>query len=393
VRGGYARTNDYAFININLNIASAFPFVAAVDLPATAQPSGGVGVSDAFARIPAVVPSGLNPLTLTRTVVREDFRAPSADQFSLDLQRQIGQDVVFRIGYVGTKGNDLFQSIEANPTVPFSSPLVRQDPTRGIIRMRANTASSVYHSLQTSLEKRLGKGFSGGLHYTWSAFIDDASEIFNAATSGDVATPQDPYDPDNDRARSSYDRPHRLAGNVVYELPMFRDQRGFLGKLLGGWQASAAFTIQSGAPFTVLNGADPTGVLSGSLVGQAIRPNINTDLDLSNMTIQEILDAGGASLFKPLCGYPSATCPGERVGNVGRNTLRADGIENLDLAFIKTTRISGDHRVQLWIQMFNALNHRNFGIPESRINSANFLNEKGTDGGRRRIIVALRYIF
>jgi hypothetical protein len=259
--------------------------------------------------------------------------------------------------------------------------------------MRANTASSIYHSLQTSLEKRLSQGFSMGLHYTWSAFIDEASDIFNAAVSGDVATPQDPHDPQNDRGRSSYDRPHRLTGNFVYELPMYRSQRGFLGKVLGGWQANAFFTIQSGAPFTVLNGADPTGVLSGSLVGVAIRPNINTDLDLSRMTIQEILDAGGAGLFRPLCGYQSATCPGERVGNVGRNTLRADGIENLDLGFIKTTRIGGDHRLQFWIQMFNALNHRNFGIPESRINSANFLNEKGTDGGRRRIVVAARYIF
>ncbi|HEY7410199.1 MAG TPA: hypothetical protein VII13_05635, partial [Vicinamibacteria bacterium] len=117
------------------------------------------------------------------------------------------------------------------------------------------------------------------------------------------------------------------------------------------------------------------------------------DLDLSDMTIQEILDAGGARLFRQLCGNPSATCAGERVGNVPRNSLRADGIENLDIGFIKTTRIKGDHRLQIWIQLFNALNHRNFGIPESRINSANFLNEKGTDGGSRRIVVAARYLF
>ena len=51
--------------------------------------------------------------------------------------------------------------------------------------------------------------------------------------------------------------------------------------MLGGWQANALFTLQSGTPFTILNGADPAGVLQGidALVGNAIRPNLNTNLD------------------------------------------------------------------------------------------------------------------
>jgi hypothetical protein len=157
---------------------------------------------------------------------------------------------------------------------------------------------------------------------------------------------------------------------------------------------ATSFSFQSGSPFTVLNGADPTGALAGisGLVGNAIRPNINTDLDLSNMTIEAILAAGGASLFRPLCGNPSATCPGERVGNVGRNTLRSDGINNVDLSFIKNTRFGGQN-LQIRIEMFNAFNSRDFGVPESRINSANFLNQWGTNGGARRIWGAIRYTF
>jgi hypothetical protein len=60
VRGGYARTNDYAFININLNIASAFPFVAAISLPATTQPNGTVAIPNAFTALPAAQPAGLD---------------------------------------------------------------------------------------------------------------------------------------------------------------------------------------------------------------------------------------------------------------------------------------------------------------------------------------------
>jgi hypothetical protein len=171
-------------------------------------------------------------------------------------------------------------------------------------------------------------------------------------------------------------------------LPFFRSQKGALQHVFGGWQLNSFFTFQSGAPFTVLNGSDPTGALNGidSLVGNAIRPNQNTSLDTSRMTIPELIAAGGASLFSTL---PA----GVRVGNVGRNTLRADGIGNVDLGFIKNTRIKEGQNIQFRVEMYNSTNTRNFGIPEGRVNSSNFLNQWGTDGGNRRIVMALRYQF
>ncbi len=384
VRGGYARTNDYAFLNIGLNIASSFPYVAAVTYAAP--------VANAWTRLPSTTASGLNPNTLTRTIVAEDFRSPYADQFSFELQRQIASNLVFRAGYIGTRGHDLFQTLDGNPRMPFSN--VRQDPTRGIIRQRDNTASSWYDSLQLSLDKRFSGGFSAGFHYTYSKFIDTASEVFNIS-SAEVAVAQDSFDIGADKGRSSFDRPHRFTGNFVWELPLMRSQEGVVGKLLGGWQLNSGFTVQSGSPFSVLNGTDPTGALSGidGLVGSSIRPNYNTDLDLSGMTIDEIKKAGGASLFRQLCGNPSPTCRGERVGNVPRNSLRSDGIFLIDFSIIKNTKIFRDHTLQFRLEMFNATNSRNFGIPDGRINSANFLNEKGTDGGNRTIWLSARYVF
>ena len=49
--------------------------------------------------------------------------------------------------------------------------------------------------------------------------------------------------------------------------------------------------------------------------------------------------------------------------------------------------------LQIRVEMFNATNTRNFGIPDGRVNSANFLNQWATDGGNRRIWAALRYTF
>ena len=58
-------------------------------------------------------------------------------------------------------------------------------------------------------------------------------------------------------------------------------------------------TFQSGAPFTALNGVDVANVLAGSLVGNAIRPNLNTDLEIHKMSVEELAQAV-EGLFSPL---------------------------------------------------------------------------------------------
>ncbi|MEP7339198.1 MAG: carboxypeptidase-like regulatory domain-containing protein [Acidobacteriota bacterium] len=448
LRGGYARTNDAAFLNINLNIASAFPFIGSINLPSSLN---------AFANISTAQIAGLNPNTLARTIVSEDFRAPEYDQFSLEVQRELTRDFVLRVGYVGTKGSHLLQTLDGNPFIagpavsltpgvtvcaPTATNTCRVDSTRGVIRLRSNAASSNYHSLQASLEKRLTHNFSAGLHYTYSAFIDTASEIFNPST-GSVAVAQDSFNLRNDRGRSVYDRPQRVAGNIVYQLPFFQDQKGFLGRALGGFQLNGFFTLQSGAPFTPLNGSDPARVLSGidGLVGNAVRPNIYTNIDLSRMKVEDLffLDQGlrnqaiqqaqafltanpntpnGAlsiALPNALLAVPVATVStnaagvksvavsfvglpangSQRVGNAGRNILRADGIQNLDFGILKNTRIAEGHTLQFRADMFNVTNTRNFGIPNATVSAAgaNFLNQWATNGGNRRIVLGLRYTF
>jgi hypothetical protein len=105
------------------------------------------------------------------------------------------------------------------------------------------------------------------------------------------------------------------------------------------------------------------------------------------MTIREIREAGGAALFRGLD-------PGQRVGNAGRNILRADGIVNVDIGIMKNTRITERVRAQLRADMFNAFNLRNYGIPTATITAgANFLNEGATNGGNRRIQLGVRLVF
>ncbi|MDQ3321516.1 MAG: TonB-dependent receptor [Acidobacteriota bacterium] len=396
LRGGYSRTYDANYINLNLNIAGGFPYLASITFPA----------ANAFATLTTTTaPNVSNPNILTRTVVAEDFSSPATDQYSLEVQRELTSDLVMKVGYIRTRGTGLFQTIDANPRIACAGGSLtnlcpRVDPTRGIIRLRGNEANSIYNALQTSLEKRLSRNFSAGVNYTYSSFIDTASETFNPSNA-EVAVAQDSFNLEADRARSSFDRPHRLSGNFVYELPFFQSQQGLLGRVLGGFQVNSFFTVQSGAPFTVLNGDDPAGALNGidSLVGNAIRPNLASNLDLSSMSIPEIRAACGIPITTPA----SATnrCPNlfaritaaQRVGDAGRNILRAQGLRLVDFGIIKNTRIAENVRFQLRADMFNVLNTRNFGVPEGRINAPNFLNQWATNGGNRRIVLGARLVF
>lgn len=106
------------------------------------------------------------------------------------------------------------------------------------------------------------------------------------------------------------------------------------------------------------------------------------------MSIPEIRAAGGRSLWTTLF-------PGQRVGNSGRNILRADSIKLVDFGIIKNTRLTESVRVQFRADMFNVFNYRNFGVPLSTISAsdANFLNQWAQSGGSRRIILGARLVF
>jgi Carboxypeptidase regulatory-like domain len=451
LRAGYSRTYDANFTSINSNVFLAFPFVATQT----------TSLTNAFTTlINTTVADVSNPLQLNRSVVPEDFRAPAADQISLDVQRELNVNLILKLGYIRTRGTGLFQLVQGNPRVPCpfgtgpgtcnttgidrntgvplppGSQVVapRVDPSHGPIALRTNSASSTYDALQISLEKRLSRGVSFGVHYTWSTFIDTVSEIFIPSIA-ESSVSQDPFDRRSDRARSAYDRPHRLSGNIVYELPLFRKQQGFTGKLLGGWQINSFFNFQSGAPLTALNGSDPT---DASLI-TSIRPNVFTNLDVSRMSMaqlyaineklrtqamaqaQQIFNSlgPGPCVFGWLPGPPlpftlfsapraRITCnggqrllavdfngvpEGQRVGRAGRNIMRADDMRLVDLGIVKNTQIRENVRAQIWVDSFNAFNSRNFGIPSGVASSPGFLNQWATDGGNRRIRLGVRLVF
>jgi hypothetical protein len=377
IRGGYARTYDQFFQQLIVHALAAFPFVKSDSLAARTPNS--LTVLRQLPSSPIV-----NPDLLDRGIVSEDLRAPVAEQFSVQLQRELAKDWFVSIGYVGTKGTALFETVDGNPFVPESTPRRRVDPTRGVVTVRCNCTSSIYQSLQTSLEKRLSQNFSMAAHYTWSSFIDGASDVMNPSPTGEIGIAQDAFNRHAERGRSAFDRPHRLVFNGVFELPFYKTRTGAPARVLGGWQLSTFLTLQSGAPFSVLAGSDPGGRVGP--VGSTVRANLNTTLDVSRMSIEQLLQAGGSQLFAPVTASNS-------IGNMGRNVLRSSPYRNIDVGIIKNTRFSESQNLQIRAEFYDLTNSRNFGIPDGIFTSPNFLNQWGTDGGNRRVVLGLRYIY
>ena len=120
----------------------------------------------------------------------------------------------------------------------------------GPMRVRVNTASSIYHSLQVRYDGRFRSQWDYGLTYTYSHAIDNTSEVFqfNGGNSNVIA--QNPLDINRgERGNSGFDARHVFTANFIWDLPFFREQKGFLGRLLGGWQLSGIVLIQPGRRF------------------------------------------------------------------------------------------------------------------------------------------------
>src|SRR5258705_683112 len=146
LRGGYTRTHDYAFTNIALNIWSSFPFVAAVSSFPTIQATnlGGQTVSVTPNAFTILQNPPFNPNTVNRTIVDKDFHMPVYDSLSFEVQRELTRDLVLRVGYVGTKGTGLFESVDANPTLvgctvaTAANGVCRSIPNHGPTRLSTN---------------------------------------------------------------------------------------------------------------------------------------------------------------------------------------------------------------------------------------------------------------
>jgi hypothetical protein len=316
-----------------------------------------------------------------------DFSLKSARilQWSIGIQREIFANLLADVAYVGTRGNDLIGVVNVNQSFPGPGaqgprrPYYQINPLVTNINLRTNYGDSKYQSLQARFEKRYSFGLTGTLAYTWSKYMADVGNL----NGGGNGQPQNARCYRCEWGPQPEDHRHILVINHVYELPFGHGRNyfnhGWLGQLAGPWNLSAIWTVQTGEHFT----PSLASAVSNSAGGGGDRPDRITDGNLSAdiRTIDRWFDT---SAFQTPAQY--------RFGNAGRGILVGPGLFNLDLGVHRDFRVNERVAISYRIEMFNAMNHPNFGTPASAIGNITTGQISGT-GPARVIQMALKIRF
>ncbi|MDR3717959.1 MAG: TonB-dependent receptor [Bryobacteraceae bacterium] len=310
-------------------------------------------------------------------------------QWSLSVQHQIGKGLLAEAAYVGSHGTNLSFPVDINQ-IPLSllGPNAGQDSRpypqfQGISGNNYNAISN-FNSLQLQLHKSLSSGLSFDVNYTWEKFMDEQDSSGWGSRGGNQLY-QNSYDPQASYGPSNFDIPHMFKGDVVYTLPFGKGTRllnrgGLVDAIVGGWQTSTIFVVQSGAPFTLTwSGNNNSGALAGSWY-----PNVVGDWHVSNQNIQEWYNPDA---FAQPASYT--------FGNLGRNALRGPGLTSVDFSMGKVFRFPKFERGQLKVRIdaTNVLNHPSFSNPGTGLVSPGVQQITSTTVTGRTVQLGVRMSF
>jgi hypothetical protein len=233
------------------------------------------------------------------------------------------------------------------------------------ITLLEEQANSIYHSLQASLRRTIGK-LSFSVAYTYGHSIDDASDRFDLALV-------DSYNPGASRASSMFDQRHILNFGYVYDLPVF-GASGFTHSAFGGWQISGIGTVQTGTHFSIVNNVfnDNAGVANQG-VGLGSYPDVAGDVN-SSPPVANVAGIPGPLLYNPTMFIAPR---GLTFGNAGRDILTNPRQTNFDVGLFKHFPVHDRMSIEFRIEAFNVLNHTEWNGVNSAVSCYGTNNSAG----------------
>ena len=347
-----------------------------------------------FAQSTSVNTSVLNPLTIAsgltvtpagKTIlntfaVDRNYATLYAQTWNVGFQSDLPGALVGEINYLGTKGTHLDIQEMPNQAPPGSVLTSEQrlaiGNATGFI-YDTPAGNSIYHALQTRLNRRFRHGFSTNIQYTFAKSIDNSSTLGGAGNT--VA--QNFFDLSAERGLSSFDRRHSFAVNYVVQSPVGSNgvlaNKTFLEKALKDWTMSGSITLQSGTPLTARvlgNQSDIAGTGTiGSGRAEATGLPVNSGSGFFNL----------AAFTTPLPG---------QYGDAGRNTIIGPGAFSMNLSLQRNITLRERLRLQLRFEANNVTNHVNITSIGTVVNSLTY-GAPLSAGGMRSLSATLRLNF
>jgi hypothetical protein len=204
------------------------------------------------------------------------------------------------------------------------------------------------------------------------------------AAGTSTSTPVDSRDLSTNYGPAFFDATHIFSVAGTYEVPFGKgrqfgsDWNRALDSVAGGWSLNFAVLSHTGYPITVLDTAAPSLQASRSTE----RPDRIGSGEVDNPTLERWIDRAA---------FQSA--PLGEFGDSGIGILRAPGFWTVDLAISKRIQTFGRQYVMFRGELFNALNHPNFGPPNVNIQSTAFGTITSTVNDARVVQLVLKYYF
>jgi hypothetical protein len=331
----------------------------------------------------ADAPAGATPRLFPFTLTSQDpvFKIPTAWNWNATFQRDIGWGTTVEVGYVGRRGihnqrkrniNQLVPgAVQANPGINVNA--LRPYVGLGILGIAENSGLSMYHGLQVSIERRFAQNLHFGMAYTLSRSEDNTSSLTDVLPNA--------YNDRNYWGPSDFDRRHVFILNTTYAVPWLRGSSNWMHRVLGNWEFSGVFQAQSGTPFSVRNNVDYAGVGAGS--GNQFWNMVGDPTATVTSFTDSAVWFNKAAFSAPAQGT---------FGNQPRNALRNPGFWNIDGAIRKNIPTIERQLLQFRFEIFNVLNHPNWGGANANPTSGSF-GLVTSKSGNRVLQLALKYIF
>jgi hypothetical protein len=329
--------------------------------------------------------------------VDQNKKASRVQQYSVDLQRELGGDTAVSIGYTGARGDFLSFGGTSDATVNINqldprhfslgSQLVQLVPNpffgvpgagalasqatiqRGqllrpfpqflnVLAHQVSGGRSRYDALILELNKRVSGWWGGRVSYTRSRLLDNQFGQGNYYASTGVLLNN--YDVDRELTYGLIDVPHKLVVAPIVMLPFgegrrFLDTSGWVDYLVGGWSVSMVATHESGFPIAIQQSPNNSG-----LFGSNQRPN--RVAGVAGVLADDITGQLSGNINNNQYLNPAAwsQAPAFTFGNAPRTDgdVRTPARDKIDLAFAKKVKTGGGTEGEFRIELLNAT-----GIP------------------------------
>ena len=389
VRGGYGIGYFPSNTTSNANLKNP-PFVATVT--SCGFFSCGPGYTTFADGFPVPTPTNIsNPGSSIPDAVSPTFRTSYIQQFNLTVQKEVAGNVL-TASYVGLLGRQLPQLLPDRNAPPPNTcggnaacynplrPFYAAQPNLGVVGYFQTGGSSSYHSLQTSLERRLSRGLTMNVNYTLAHSLDNSTGLSEEGAGGYGSVPSqvDTLEYGN----SALDLRHRVAGTIDYVLPFAHNATGLKAVASKGWQLNVIGVWNTGTPFTVTNSTDVGNTLPG--VNNGDRPNRVGDPHVAKPTVAKFFNAAA------FAAQPAGT-----IGDESRNSLYGPHYRHLDVSAFKTFALGDRFNLEFRAESFNLTNTANFAVPNSSLGGSNFaqITSLSTAYAPREFQLALKLTF